>query len=100
MNFVKEKEIQTLLILFEKELMILSSLSKCDKMKIRKRIAHVIRPALNKYNLTPEGFMSIVEDNLSDVIDLFFDGWGFRKKLADTINAIHSNIPNLKLKGF
>jgi hypothetical protein len=87
----QHKEIEAILKLFEKELSSLNRLSKIEKMKIRKRVANSILPALTLSNSEPDVFLNIVENKLKDVFDLFFDAWGFREKLQTLLNRINKN---------
>ena len=88
MTNLKQNELQEIVNLFESELSMLKKVSRIEKMKIRKRVAAAILPALAISNLNMDIFMSIMEDRLSDVFDLFLDGWGFRQKLYQTVNPI------------
>jgi hypothetical protein len=62
----QHKEIEEILKLFEKELATLNRLSRVEKMKIRKRIANSILPALAASNSEPDIFLNIVENKLND----------------------------------
>jgi hypothetical protein len=92
----QHKEIEAILKLFEKELSSLNRLSKIEKMKIRKRVANSILPALTLSNSEPDVFLNIVENKLKDVFDLFFDAWGFREKLHSLIARINKKKRELK----
>ena len=84
----QHKDVESILKLFERELSTLNRLNKIEKMKIRKRIANAILPALAASNSQPDIFLNMVENKLRDVFDLFFDGWGFREKLHQRVNSI------------
>ena len=84
----QHKDVESILKLFELELSTLNRLSRLDKMKIRKRVANAILPALAASNSEPDLFLNMVENKLRDVFDLFFDGWGFREKLHKRVGII------------
>jgi len=84
----QHKDVESILKLFELELSTLHNLSRIEKMKIRKRVANAILPALAASNSEPDMFLNMVENKLRDVFDLFFDGWGFREKLHQRVNNI------------
>ena len=84
----QHKDVESILKLFELELSTLNRLSRLDKMKIRKRVANAILPALAASNSEPDLFLNMVENKLRDVFDLFFDGWGFREKLHKRVGSI------------
>jgi len=84
----QHKDVESILKLFELELSTLHSLSRVEKMKIRKRVANAILPALTASKSEPDMFLNMVENKLRDVFDLFFDGWGFREKLHQRVNNI------------
>ena len=84
----QHKDVESILKLFELELSTLNRLSRLDKMKIRKRVANAILPALAASNSEPDVFLNMVENKLRDVFALFFDGWGFREKLHKRVGII------------
>jgi len=84
----QHKDVESILKLFELELSTLNRLSRTEKMKIRKRVANAILPALAASNSKPDMFLNMVENKLRDVFDLFFDGWGFREKLHQQVDKI------------
>ena len=84
----QHKDVESILKLFELELSTLNRLSRLDKMKIRRRVANAILPALDASNSEPDLFLNMVENKLRDVFDLFFDGWGFREKLHKRVGVI------------
>jgi len=84
----QHKDVESILKLFELELSTLNRLSRIEKMKIRKRVANAILPALAASNSEPDMFLNMVENKLRDVFDLFFDGWGFREKLHQRVDKI------------
>jgi len=94
----QHNEIEAILKLFEKELATLNRLSKVEKMKIRKRVANSILPALTVSNSKADVFLNIVENKLKDVFDLFFDAWGFREKLHNLVDEINKHKIALKKK--
>jgi hypothetical protein len=89
-------EIEAILKLFEKELATLNRLSKTEKMKIRKRVANSILPALKMSNSEPDMFLNIVENKLRDVFDLFWDAWGFRERLHTLLERINKRKTELR----
>jgi hypothetical protein len=88
----QHKDVESILKLFELELSTLHNLSRIEKMKIRKRVANAILPALNASKSEPDMFLNMVEGKLRDVFDLFFDGWGFRERLHQRVNNINKRI--------
>ena len=92
----QHKEIEAILKLFERELSTLNRLSKVEKMKIRKRVANSILPALLASKSEPDAFLNIVENKLRDVFNMFFDGWGFREKLHQQVDIINKHRKTLK----
>ena len=84
----QHKDVESILKLFELELSTLNRLSRIEKMKIRKRVANAILPALAASNSEPDLFLNMVENKLRDVFDLFFDGWGFRERLRQRVDKI------------
>ncbi|MDX2499021.1 MAG: hypothetical protein QNL14_00750 [Deltaproteobacteria bacterium] len=84
----QHKDVESILKLFELELSTLHNLSRIEKMKIRKRVANAILPALASSNSQPDMFLNMVENKLRDVFDLFFDGWGFRERLRQRVDKI------------
>lgn len=96
----QHKDVESILKLFELELSTLNRLSRIEKMKIRKRVANAILPALAASNSEPDMFLNMVENKLRDVFDLFFDGWGFREKLHQRVdNIIKARKEKLKPAG-
>jgi len=94
----QHKEIEAILKLFERELSTLNRLSKIEKMKIRKRVANSILPALTMSNSESDVFLNIVENKLKDVFDMFLDAWGFREKLHNLVDRINKHKKELKKK--
>ena len=98
MQRYQHREIEAILKLFEKELSTLNQISRIEKMKIRKRVANSILPALNMSNSEPDAFINIVENKLRDVFDMFFDTWGFRERLHRLVGKINTHKKQLKKK--
>ena len=94
----QHREIEAILKLFERELSTLNRLSKIEKMKIRKRVANSILPALAASNSEPDVFLNIVENKLKDIFDMFIDAWGFREKLHNLLDKINKHKKALKKK--
>lgn len=92
----QHNEIEAILKLFETELSTLHRLSKVEKMKIRKRVANSILPALLASKSEPDVFLNMVENKLRDVFNLFFDRWGFREKLHQQVKIINNQKKELK----
>ncbi len=86
----QHKDVESILKLFERELSTLHRLSRIEKMKIRKRVANAILPALAASKSEPDMFLNMVESKLRDVFDMFFDGWGFREKLHQRVGTINA----------
>jgi hypothetical protein len=82
MVFLKEQDIQEIMKMFEHELSLLIRMDKVQKMEIRKRITDVILPLSSMGIQQPKIFINIVEDKLHDLIEIFLDGYEFKKKLA------------------
>jgi hypothetical protein len=92
----QHKEIEEILKLFEKELATLNRLSRVEKMKIRKRVANSILPALAASNSEPDIFINVVENKLKDVFALLTDAWGFRERLHSLMDGINKKKRMLK----
>ena len=89
MKRYQHNEIEAILKLFERELATLNRLTKIERMKIRKRVANSILPALSASSSEPDAFLNIIETKLRDVFDMFFDGWGFRENLRKLVGKIN-----------
>ena len=96
MKRYRQSEIEAILKLFEKELATLNRLTRIEKMKIRKRVANSVIPALSASNSEPDAFLNIIETKLRDVLNMFFDGWGFREKLRQQVGKINKRQKTLK----
>jgi hypothetical protein len=96
MKRYRQSEIEDILKLFEKELATLNRLTRIEKMKIRKRVANSVIPALSASNSEPDAFLNIIETKLRDVFNLFFDGWGFRQILRQQVGKINKRQKALK----
>ncbi len=68
--------------MFEHELSLLIRMDNVQKMEVRKKIRDVILPLSAMGIQQPKIFMEIVEDKLHDLIEIFLDGYEFKKKLA------------------
>jgi hypothetical protein len=73
----KLRDVQEILNFFEKELNSLKSLDKIGKMKVRRKIANYLKPALMVKNQNPKVILYIIDDKLNDVLNLFYDRYGF-----------------------
>jgi len=96
MNRYRQSEIEAILKLFEKELATLNRLTRIEKMKIRKRVANSVIPALSASNSEPDAFLNIIEAKLRDVFSMFFDSWGFRENLRQQVGKINKRQKALK----
>jgi hypothetical protein len=96
MKRYQHSEVETILKLFEKELATLNRLTRIEKMKIRKRVANSVIPALSASNSEPDAFLNIIEAKLRDVFNMFFDGWGFRENLRQQVGKINKRQKALK----
>jgi hypothetical protein len=96
MKRYRQSEIEDILKLFEKELATLNRLTRIEKMKIRKRVANSIIPALSASNSEPDAFLKIIETKLRDVFNMFIDGWGFRQNLRQQVGKIDKRQKALK----
>lgn len=96
MKRYQHSEIEAILKLFEKELATLNRLSRIEKMKIRKRVANSIIPALSASNSEPDAFINIIETKLRDVFNMFLDGWRFRENLRQQVGKINKQKKALK----
>lgn len=74
--------------MFEDELGLLIRLDRVQKMEVRKRITDVIRPLPAMGIQKPEVFIDIIEEKLHDIIEMFLDGYEFKKKLARKVEEI------------
>ena len=81
MAALNTKDVQEILKLFENELNLLVRIDKFEKMEIRKRIKDAIVPISEMDIWQSNILMDIVEEKLHDIINLFIDGYEFRKKL-------------------
>lgn len=72
---------QEIMKLFDHELSLLIRLDRFEKMDLRKSINNIVLPILEMDIQHPKLFMDIVEDRLHDVLNLFVDGYEFKKKL-------------------
>jgi len=96
MKRYRQSEIEAILKLFEKELATLNRLTRIEKMKIRKRVANSVIPALSASNSEPDAFLNIIETKLRDVFNMFIDGWGFRQNLRQQVGKIDKRQKALK----
>jgi hypothetical protein len=96
MKRYRQSEIEDILKLFEKELATLNRLTRIEKMKIRKRVANSVIPALSASKSEPDAFLNIIETKLRDVFNMFIDGWGFRQNLRQQVGKINKRQKALK----
>jgi hypothetical protein len=86
---LRNRDIQKVFQLFDNELLMLTRVSKIDKMKMRKKIVNVVQPALKLTTMKPEVFILIVEKKLSDILRQFLDTYGFQKRLSDVVRKLY-----------
>lgn len=85
MPSLSDNDIREILKMFEDQLNLLIRMDKLEKMDVRKKIMDVILPIFKMDIREPKIIIEIVEDKLHDVLDLFIDGYEFKKKLARKI---------------
>ncbi len=83
---LNQDDIQDIIKIFENELSTLRGIPKIEKMKMRKRVVNVLNPALRTSNPRADAIMRIVDDKLDDVLDLFLDRHGFKKKFSYSLS--------------
>ena len=88
MVFLNKQDIQEIMKMFEHELSLLIRLDRVQKMEARKRITDAILPLPAMGIRQPKIFVDIVEDKLHDLIEMFLDGYEFRKKLARKVEEL------------
>lgn len=81
----RQKAVHEILELFETQLNMLVRLDKLEKMDIRKKIRDAVMLVVGMDIRQPGIFMNMIEDKLQDVIRLFQDELGFKRKLAQKI---------------
>lgn len=80
-EFLGRSNVEQIYKMFERELMSMPKLDKIEKMKIRKKITDVLKPALETRNPKAKMILALVDDKLRDVLRLFFDEYEFRNRL-------------------
>jgi len=80
------RDAEEILQMFEKELNTIPGLARIEKMKLRKKIVNTLRPVLLEKGQNAKVILNIVDDKLYNVLSLFFDEYGFRKKLANLLS--------------
>jgi hypothetical protein len=78
---LSKNDMQEIMKLFDHELNLLIRIDRLEKMDFRKKINNIVLPILEMDIPHPTIFMDIVEDRLYDVLNMFIDGYEFRKKL-------------------
>jgi hypothetical protein len=86
MGQLKLRDVQEILDLFEKEINCLQSLDKIEKMKVRRKVANYLKPALMVRNQNPKVVLYIIEDKLSDVLNFFNNKHGFLYDIAKLLS--------------
>ena len=85
---LRHRDIQEVIQLFENELTMMGRVGKVEKMKLRRKINNVVHPALSSAAISPEIFVSTVEEKLSDIVRLFMDPHGFKEKLIFKVREL------------
>jgi hypothetical protein len=86
---LRNRDIQKIIQLFDNELLLLTRVSKIDKMKMRKKIVNLVQPALKSGAMKPEVFALEVETKLADIVRQFIDSYGFHKRLIDVVRKAY-----------
>ena len=86
---VRNRDIQKVIQVFDNELLLISQISKIDKMKLRKKIVNLVQPALKSATMKPDVFVAEVENKLSDIIRQFIDSYGFHNRLTDAVRKAY-----------
>jgi hypothetical protein len=86
---LKNRDIQKVIQVFDNELLLISRISKVDKMKMRKKIVNLVQPALKSTTMKPDVFVAEVENKLSDIISQFIDSYGFHNRLTDAVRKAY-----------
>jgi hypothetical protein len=76
---------QEIMKLFDYELNLLIRIDRFEKMDLRKKINNIVLPILKMDIPHPTIFMDIVEDRLYEVLNMFTDGYEFKKKLEGKV---------------
>ena len=88
---LRNRDIQKVIQIFDNELLLISRVSKIEKMKMRKKIVNLVQPALKSATMKPEVFVLEVENKLADVLRQFIDSYGFHKRLTDVVRKLYEN---------
>ena len=80
-EYLGRSDIEQIFKMFERELMSMSKLDKIEKMKIRKKITDVLKPALEARNPKAKMILALIDDKLRGILRLFFDEYEFRNNL-------------------
>ena len=83
---LSKNDMQEIMKLFEDELSLLIRIDRIEKMDLRQRINNVVLPILEMDIPNSTFFMDIVEDRLNDVVNMFMDGYEFKKKLERKVS--------------
>ena len=82
---LRTRDIQKVIQVFDNELLMLTRVSKIDKMKMRKKIVNLVQPALKSGTMKPEVFVLEVENKLANIVRQFIDSYGFHNRLLDVV---------------
>ncbi len=85
MRRYRREQVGEALKLFENELNTLQHMSKIEKMRARKRVGDILKPALQHGDRKPKDIMTIVDDKLRSVVELFIDEIEFKKRLLEIL---------------
>jgi len=83
---LSKNDMQEIMKLFDHELSLLIRMDLFEKIDLRKKINNIVLPILEMDIPHPKIFMDIVEDRIHDVLDIFIDGYEFKKKLERKVN--------------
>jgi hypothetical protein len=86
---LRNRDIQKVIQLFENELVMITRVSKIEKMKMRKQIVNVVQPALKLTTMKPEVFILEVEKKLSAILRQFIYSYGFCNRLTDVVRQLY-----------
>ena len=86
---LRNRDIQKIIQVFDNELLLVSRVTKIEKMKMRKKIVNFVQPALKSVTMKPEVFVLEVENKLADILCQFVDSYGFHKRLTDAVRKVY-----------
>ena len=89
---LRNRDIQKVIQLFDNELLMISRVTKIEKMKMRKRIVNVVQPALKLSTMKPEIFILEVEKKLPAILRQFIDSYGFKNRLTGVVRKLYEKV--------